>query len=214
MAYITVDDLRAEGVTDPPYCNKHLESRITLACSQVELCCGQFFEPRANHELVIDGRGHDTLFLPYPPTTESSITKIEHASRSQGGTTWIEVDVTDWETVMSQFPDGRWNPKVVKLVGDWLKGTRNYRLTGTFGFVESDGETTPPGIKELTTRIAIWNMPTIGDVSAQQAYRIVEEELDKYRVKLSDATKGGGMFNDSNIDRLITMFKPRRMRSV
>lgn len=213
MAYITVDDLRAEGVTDPPYCNEHLGKRITLACSQVELCTGQFFEPRAD-VMVIDGRGHDTLFLPYPPTTESSITKIEHASRSQSGTTWTEVATTDWETVMPQFPDGRWNPKVIKLLGKWAKGTRNYRLTGAFGFVESDGQTTPPGIKELALKLAMLHMPELGDISAQQAYRIVEEELDKYSVKLSDATRGGGMFNDRTIDSLISMFKPRRMRSV
>lgn len=212
--YITVDDLRAEGVTDPPYCSEHLEKRITLACSQVELCTGQFFEPRANHQMILDGRGHDTLFLPYPPVTESSITMIEHASRSQSGTTWTEVATTSWETVMPAFPDGRWNPKVINLLGDWVEGTRNYRLTGTFGFVEPDGETIPPGVKELALRLAMLHMPTMGDVSAQQAYRIVEEDLDKYRVKLSDATKGGGMFNDPKIDSLISMFKPRRMRSV
>ncbi len=212
--YITVDDLRAEGVTDPPYCNKHLGDRIALACSQVELCTGQFFEPRLNHVMILDGRGHDTLFLPYPPATDSSITMLELASRSQSGTTWTEVAVTGWETVMPAFPDGRWNPKVVNLLGNWVEGTRNYRLTGTFGFVEADGETTPPGIRELALRLAMLHMPDLGDVGAQQAYRIVEEELDKYRVKLSDVVTSGGMFNDPKIDSLISMFKPRRMRSV
>ena len=214
MAYITVADLRNEGVADPPYSTEHVEERITLACAAIDQMTSCFFEARAAHVVQVNGRGHDTLFLPYPPCTESSITKVELRSVSASGSTWAEVDADLYEVVMPVFPDGRYNPKVVHLTGAWPKGERNVRLTGTFGFVESDGTTTPPGIRDLALRIAVWNMKLIGDESAQRQDKIVEESLRDYRYKLADPKTSSGSFNDPKIDNRISIFRMRRMRAV
>lgn len=206
MAYITVDDLRNEGVTDPPYSKEHLETRITLACRHVDMLTGCFYEPTAAHVVILDGTGHDLLFLPYPPTSTSAITTIEVASHSLDGTTWTDVGSGGWEVVMPLHPDGRFNPKIVNLLGNWREGKRNYRLTGEFGFVEAD-KSVPPGIKELALRIAIWDMPEFADVAGQKADRIIEEELRDYSYKLADPLAlSKGYFNDPRIDNLVSMF--------
>lgn len=167
---------------------------------------GCFYESKAGHVVILDGTGHNTLFLPYPPTSTSAITTIEVGSHSQNGTTWTDVGSGGWEVLMPIHPDGRFNPKVLNLIGNWREGTRNIRLTGEFGFVEAD-KSVPPGIKELTTRIAIWDMPEIGDVANQQAYRIVAERLRDYEYKLADpAALSKGFFNDPKIDNLVSMF--------
>ena len=173
-----------------------------------------FYEPKAGHVVILDGTGHYLLFLPYPPTSTSSITTIEIGSHSQNGTTWTDIGSGGWEVVMPLHPDGRFNPKVCKLLGNWREGKRNIRLTGEFGFVEAD-KSVPPGIKELTTRIAIWNMPELGDVAGQQAYRIIEEELRDYSYKLADpAALSKGYFNDPKIDNLVSTFHRPGVRVV
>ena len=215
MAYISVSDLRHEGVTDPPYSTEHVEERITLACRAVDLMTGCFFEAKAAHVVTIDGPGHDYLFLPYPPTKTSSITSIETGEHASGGTNWIAVDSALYEVVLPLVPDGRFNPKVIHLTGTWPKGKRNIRVTGTFGFVESDGTTTPPQIRDLALRIAVWNMKKIGDEGAQRASQIIEESLKDYRYKLADPSAlAQGSFGDPKIDNLISMFRMRRMRVV
>lgn len=215
MAYITVADLRHEGITDPPYSTEHVAERITLACRAVDELTRCFFEARTAHVVTMDGRGHDTLFLPYPPATTSSITKIEVGDHSSGGTSWVEVSSAVYEVVMPIIPDGRYNPKVLNLTGTWPKGKRNIRVTGTFGFVEADGITTPPGVRDLALRIAVWNMKQIGDVAGQRESEIIAEQLKDYSYKLADrSAQGGSTFGDPKIDELIGRYRIRRMRVV
>jgi hypothetical protein len=196
MAYLTVDDLRREGVSDEVYSTEYVEERIALASKTVEHLLGLFFEPKEGHVVKMSGPGHDTLFLPYPPTTTSAITSI-----TVGGE---EVDSEYYEVIMPEFPDGRLNPKILRLTGKWTAGKRNIVITGTFGFVEPD-LSVPPQIHELCKRVAIWGMPKIGDAGAQKAARISEEAIEGYRYKLAEV-RSAGAFGDPKIDSLLAQF--------
>lgn len=205
MAYLTVDDLRREGVSDKDYTTEYVQERIDLASKTVERLLGLFFEPRAGHVVTMSGPGHDTLFLPYPPTTTSAITEI-----TVGG---VAVDSEYWEVIMPEFPDGRLNPKVLHLTGLWTTGKRNIIITGTFGFVEVDGTSVPPQIHDLCKRVAILGMAKIGDAAAQKASRITEESIEGYRYKLGEA-QAAGAFNDPKIDAILAQFYRPAMGTV
>jgi hypothetical protein len=205
VAYLTVDDLRREGVSDEDYTTEYVQERIDLASKTVERLLGLFFEPKVGHVVTMSGPGHDTLFLPYPPTTTSAITEI-----TVGGTA---VDSEYWEVIMPEFPDGRLNPKILHLTGSWTAGKRNVIITGTFGFVEADGTSIPPEIHDLCKRVAIWGMPKLGDTGALKADRIVEESIEGYRYKLSEVMPSG-TFDDPKIDSLLARFHRPAMGTI
>jgi hypothetical protein len=199
MAYITIQDLRNEGVSETIYDDDHVTERITLACRAVEMLTGCFFEPKADHIVKLDGSGHDLLFLPYPPISTSAITELEISDE--------ELDSEYWEVLMPEFPDGRFYPKIRHLssTGKWTKVKSNIKLTGTFGFVEADGSSVPPMIKRLCIDIAILGMPLAADESAKKSGRIIEEQIKNYRYKLSEASSSG-MFGEKHIDNTLALF--------
>lgn len=199
MAYITVETLRSEGCPEPPYSASMVEQRIALACSTVDQMTGCFFEKKEGYVITMDGHRHDTLFLPVPPVSVDAITSVVVDAET--------LDAEYYEVLMSEVPDGRFNPKLRHLTSTWPIGKSNIVITGDFGFVEPD-ESTPPLIINLVTRIAVWNLPKVGDVDAQRASQIVEESLKDYRYKLADPSAiGRGFFSDPKIDNLIAMFK-------
>ena len=215
MSYITVEELANEGVggNDSLITDAWIAERISIAQSFIEMITGRFFEKRSM-VLKVDGPGHDTIFLPYPPISVSAITSIAISGEV--------VDAADYEVIMPSFPDGRFNPKVRKLAtyAIWPKGKSNIVITGNFGFVDTPTISKPDGtvpvlVRELCKRLVMWNLPSITDSDAQKAGMIIEEQLKDYRVKLSDpASYGVGTFSDSKIDNLIAMFKKRSIITV
>lgn len=206
MSYITLEDLRAEGVSETEYPNdEYLESRIAIAQEFIDTVTGRFFEQR-NYRLLLDGTGHDTLFLPVPPVNgDTAITEV-----------LIDNDVEDSDNYtypLRGFPDDRYNPRLIRLSGTWPRGTLNISITGDFGFVEPDG-TTPPLIKHLCKMVTVWGLSPIADKSTSRESQIIEEELGDYRYRLSEVGKGSGMFGDQRIDNIIAMYRVRRMKAI
>jgi len=205
MAYITVQDMRNEGVTDPPYNDSVVENRIALAQALIERILECFFEKRDDMTFKLDGTGHDFLSLPIPPVSVSSITSVKQVVDDGNED---EYEATDYEVVMDPFPDGRFDPKLRTKGGTWPKGTRNIHVTGDFGFVDDDGQggyTTPLEIQRLCKLITNWGLPQIADAEARRAGQIVEESLKDYRYRLDEAERSG-MFGDPEIDGIFAMY--------
>lgn len=201
MAYITVEDIRNEGVSESQYTNAKVEKRIALAQALIEKLTGRFFEKRTAITLSMDGTGHALLWLPITPTSVDSITSVTISDE--------EVDVEDYEVLMPTYPDGRFNPKLRKLSGVWTKGMSNIKVVGDFGFVEAD-ESTPIDIKDLCIRIVIWGISDRGSAEGGRSHRIVEETIENYRYRLSEASNTG-LFNDSYIDGLLSDYAKKDM---
>ena len=196
MAYIALKDLRDEGISDPPYTDAWVTERISLAQFSIREIYGRFFEKRTL-TLTLDGRGHNTLWLPIPPVSVTAITKVTVAD--------VEVDSADYRVIMPSFPDGRGNPKLFKIAGVWTAGESNIEVKGDFGFVEAD-ETTPPLIQDACKRIAVAWMPQIGDAEGQRASQIIAESLKDYSYQLNEKTKVG-LFGDPAIDNILAQFR-------
>ncbi len=197
MSYIAINDIRDEGISDPPYTDQWITARISLAQKFIETVTRRFFEKRTAITLVLDGRGHDTLWLPIPPVSVTAITKVAVAD--------VEVDSADYKVIMPEFPDGRNNPKLVKVSGLWTAGEGNVEVTGDFGYVEKDG-TTPPLIRDACKRIVVAFLPKISDVEGQRASRIIAESLKDYSYQLDEKTRNG-LFGDPVIDHVLAQFR-------
>jgi hypothetical protein len=201
MAYVTLEELRAEGITSSDYPNDtYLTGRIALAQAFIEKLTGRFFESKAAYTLQLDGTGHNTLFLPIPPVNGvDAITEVTVSDEV--------LDSEYYQYPLRELPDDRFTPRLIHLSG------LNISITGEFGFVESD-KSTPPLVKDLCKRIAVWTLSPIGDKSASKNTNIIEEELGDYRYRLSELAVRGGLFGDSRIDNLIAMFRKKRVLAI
>lgn len=203
MAYVTADDLRAEGVPES-YTDEWIEGRIALAEAYVETQTGQWFEPR-DLTMVFDGSGDTTLLLPICLLEVTSITLDD-------------VELTDDELAdvvnynrRGLAQDDRRNPKLVRLGGyTWTEGVQNVSIEGSWGYVEAD-DSTPLAILEVVKRLVIRDIDPLADTAAQRERReaIFGTSFSAHNrsVTLSQAAVTGGPTNDPQIDRALTRFR-------
>lgn len=197
LLYNSIDDVRAEGLADPPFTDaKVLDALITWQMA-LERACRQWFYPR-NLTLRADGNDSDMLHLGVP------IISIEHLKINRS----TDVLNTERYFVYNRiYPDDRKNPRI-KLqhsrqlsdiyVAPWSigelrfeKGYQNQEIKGTFGFVEADGST-PALIKRAHLKLTIEKLtrpiytpadevpPTPSEVYAGV---VVEERTDGHSVR-------------------------------
>lgn len=213
MSYITIGDLREEGVANPPYKDAWLTDRIALATELFNGLTHRFFEERPAQTFILKGSGHDILWLPAPPVTTSSITEVKLNDV-------VQVEGTDYSLIMPTTPDGRFYPKLQHLLGKWVKKRLpNVIVTGVFGFVDRkmiqsvETSVTPVLVQDAIKRIVMMYLPTLTENELSQSLRIVQEQLKDYSYKLQDV-KATGYFNDPFIDGVIAKYKKQLMRMV
>lgn len=229
--YITVDDLRAEGVvipeTDPPS-PEELRALELIATYQaiVDRITGQFFNPR-QFDLDIDGRGASLLQLPYPIVSVSALfvnDDFVNAVDPEGYRVYDGRGGAD--------RDDRRNPRIkfvseeqsifagVGAVGRtgavFAIGEKNQRVRGTFGFVEPVGSCTctPQPIRYAMKRLVIrsYNNPMGTAGTNPPAGAAIEEETDRHRKRWADPAVGSKMWavsgtGDVEVDLILARYK-------
>lgn len=209
--YISVQDLRDEGVKDPPYNDAYLLQRIGLAQSTIERLLGLYFERRNSQTFRLAGRGHDTLRLQVPPVTVDSITSVTLDG--------VVIESTEYFVDMPDFPDGRLTPKLIRVGDIWSEGAQVI-LQGDFGFVDWTTGATPEPVcpdlvKALCARIAVYYLTPAGDMTAQRAGSLKREKLKDYEYEMrDDASRGSGLFGEPDIVDILRHFKPPRITTV
>lgn len=148
MAYATIDDVRAEGVTEQMANDAKVLLAIAIACQLIDAATGQWFEPRAG-DYLLDGSGTHELYLNIPiiQVTELYI----NWSETLADETWYIVR----NNLGAGWPDDRRNPRIQlkNRAGVFARGNANQRIVGRFGFVEAD-LSTPLLIKRAAVRLA------------------------------------------------------------
>lgn len=202
MAYITIAEVRAAGLTDTvAYPDADITAAIALWQSAIERATRQWFESKTL-TLAVDGNNSDTLYFGIP------IIAIEYVKLNED-TAALD---TDYYVVYNgrSYPDDRRNPRI-KLkrsqgaasiysepVGDgkliFRKGRQNQAIKGTFGFLEDD-DSTPPLIKRALLKLVLEKLQkppyaapgsTGGYVPPILAGVLKEEWTDGHKVKMSD----------------------------
>lgn len=155
MAYVTVEDVRAVGVPDPPT-DEEVEASILLWSQFVDRVTRQFFEPREG-TYETDGNDSSILFLPIPIITCTALYANDNF------TTPVSSDRYRVYNSRGPITDDRKNPKIsLHGSGDiwssalnrsaFVRGARNQRVVGTWGYTESDGST-PAAIRHAVLKL-------------------------------------------------------------
>jgi hypothetical protein len=148
MGYITVDQVRAEGVDDPVgYPTERIQAAIDVWSRFVEDATGQWFEPRQK-TLVMDGNDSYRIFLPVPVLSIMKLFANGDFSNPISSTLY---------RVYKERNEDRRNPKVELFQGDrrdgiftpgfrapgygnagriFIGGQQNQKLVGYFGYVD------------------------------------------------------------------------------
>lgn len=198
MAYASVADLRAEGVTTEQASDQRLQQLIDLATSYVEAITGLWFEERAM-TLRLDGTGSRTLWLPIFPTEVSTVRVDGRA-------------VTDYVAYNRFAPDDRRSPRLVREVG-WPKGRQNIEVDGRWGYVDpapGGGVKTPEPIRRAVLRLVVRELPLLTDVEGQEdrkRTRIVSETTDGHSYTLERLAVTLDLTGDPDIDGILAMYR-------
>ncbi len=210
MAYITINDLKAEGLADNAD-ESRTNRLINLACAWFDKVTGQWFESRDFTEdapLLLDGSGKATLHLPVPII---EITKVIVDDE--------EVDPDDYVIYNRRSPDDRGNPKIVMVDGVWASGRLNVALVGTFGYCDfvMAGEpaeltpVTPELVKQVLMKLVMREMPQVMTSAGQTERRmstVTSETTDGHSYTLEKLAASGGLTGDPDIDNVVALYTP------
>lgn len=234
MSYCDVDDIRAEGVPDPPDDNRLL-AIAQLATDYINTFTGQYFEARQLTR-VMDGRGHRAIYFDIPVIEITAIKEVDPS-----GTVKQTYDATSYIVynrhvrLNQQDPDDRENPKVeratptdpwnARLYGQvwWPRGQQNLQVEGWFGYTDFDDNDphgqTPPLIKRACVLIVlreVWQRWGEEGESEEARFRSrlkMEKTRDQsYQLggvatSLQDALAGGRLTGDPEIDSILIEFR-------
>jgi hypothetical protein len=197
--YITVDEVRDQDPTGQGYSSwtdKEIEDLILKWQGIIEKELQQWFESR---DKTIELKGSGTrilhLFIPIIDITELYLNEDTVALDPTFYRAYKTADV---------YPDDRPNPKI-ELISDSgsiytsLSGifetNKIQKLIGQFGYVDNTGNT-PEAVKHALILVVTDHMGSkyITDPVFKKmatASKVVQEKLDKYSYKLSDAATSG-----------------------
>ena len=203
MAYASLADLRAEGVTESVADDARIERALDDATATIDRLCGWFFDPR-DLTIRLDGRGRRSLLLPVPPI------RIES----------IEVDeqlVPHDEVRLEGAPIGAGflEPRIIRTGGVFARGTQNVQLIGRFGYTIADGTAdgmTPPPVRRAALLLAMRNLPglaTDAGRDARDAWRIIEERTRDQAVKFQPDPVSA-LTGIAEVDRLLEPYRRPR----
>lgn len=229
VLYISVDDVRAEGLENPPHSDADIQAAIVLWQQALERACRQWFYSR-ELTIVFDGNNSDALHMGVP------IIEIEYIKLNDDEN---ELPVEKYRVYNSRtHPDNRRNPRV-KLVHStqlsdiyvspftigelkFYKGRQNQEIKGTFGFLEPDGST-PALIKRALLKLVIEKLThpiytPAGEAppdpsSVTYAGVVIEEKTDGHSIKygtpaFKDRRVGlSGLTQDAEVLDIIKLYR-------
>jgi hypothetical protein len=203
MAYASLADLRAEGVSESVADDARIERALAGATATIDRLCGWFFEPR-DLTIRLDGRGRRSLLLPVPPI-RLDVVEVNESPLP------LESLRVEGAPVAAGFLE----PRVVLDGGAFPRGTQNVRLTGRFGYTLPDGSAegmTPAAIRRAALLLAMRGVPGVATDAgrdARDAWRIIEERTRDQAVKFQPDPVGA-LTGIAEVDRLLEPYRRPR----
>ena len=175
------------------------------------------FAPRAA-TYVFDGAGVEVLPLPAPVIALTSV--------SIGGDALDLATLHTYGLVTGPRAEMR-NPKLARassLPGyragcapRWPTGRRNIAVVASLGFTKANGTSPPDAIRDACLRLAIRNLPRLGDAAGQSERRRAEvfrESTDGHSYELAGVLPGAvgawrraGLSGDPEIDVVLASYR-------
>lgn len=236
VPYVTVAEMRAEGVTTAMASDSKITSAVALAQEYFEFQTHLFFNLQTNLTIRLDGNGTPILELPAPAQAITSVT-VDGQSVTEIVDPSSLPSTGEFVNYNSREEDDYWFPRLEMYGGlptrlerafyygssmpytitntrsIWPWGKKNILIVGDFGFVEADG-TTPLLVKQAVMRLAIQKLKPLATVNPLGGF-FQSETLGSYSYSVSADVKLGGFSNDSVINEIITNYtRLPLMRSV
>jgi hypothetical protein len=213
--YVSIAELREEGVTESDASDARLERLIALAERTIENVTGRFFEPRIQ-VITLDGSGTSGLRLPQPVIAIDWVATDPAPGRlAEALLEPTRYRVFNRHIATGLFaPDDREDPRL-ELVGDavWPLGRQNIVVRGWFGYTDPDGSPlgrTPAPIRQATMLLVLRELPRLVDVDARAESRnrgrIVSERTRDQAYTLQALASVGAFTGDSEIDGLLVRY--------
>lgn len=206
--YITIQDIRNEGILLADYSDDRVLEMIILAADYIDLMTGRWFED-LEKTITLDGTGNKLLQFEVP------IISITSVAIGSWGVTPAIVN-SDNYIVYNRKPDDYQDPRI-EFYDKVKKGKLNVEIKGHFGYVDEDGNT-PGLIQRAMKKLVIGSLPYLASDESEEndfKMKLISEKTDGHSYELSDLISEGSITGDPKIDNIIQMFKrPIRMGSV
>lgn len=227
MGYVTVQNMRDEGLSDTvKYPDGQVQLAIDLASQYIDRTTRQWFESRSL-TVLLDGQGSDRLFLPVPVITLAELYINLRFDASE------VLPAADYVVYNGRsLPDDRYNPKVELVnmrrslfqVGSlsygkrvFMKGKRNQKLVGAFGFTEADNST-PKMIQRACKKMALRFVDKLaengtGTTGSTNSGTVIGESTDghfiQYAMPSATGVKGAtfGISKDPEVEQILALYK-------
>jgi hypothetical protein len=203
--YATVDDLRAEGVTETQASEERLSALIDEAGRVIDRVTGWFFEPRIR-SYRMDGRGGPSVEPPAPP--------IQLDRLATGGSD-LPLDPEHLVVVGAPVQAGFDGPLLMLRHGRrFPRGRANVEVDGLFGYTEEDGSPhgrTPLEIRRACMLLVLRMLPGLGDTDAagdvRSRWRLLEERTRDQSYRLDRDARPAALTGDPDVDAILGRYR-------
>lgn len=172
--YVSPTQVRDEGVDATTLSDSRLEFLLEVIQSIIEERTRNVFRP-VYRTIRFDGPQADRIFLGQPIIGIESLS-VRDGATFDNTTLAVAFERADQKHRFRPHPDHRRNPTIslrgdinvfsaglfTRSIGKFGAGRMNYRLSGVFGFVETDG-TVPAMLQDAMLRLVIYAVTTLGD---------------------------------------------------
>lgn len=234
--YVTIAELRAEGITTAMASDARLGAVIARVSRQIEFWTGRFFAPRAK-TVKLDGTGNRKLLLGDPIISVSRVRILHAIDEVDDEEDFTDIGITSMRVYNRHLtqnltdPDDRDSPKLefisAYIEGDWNghfpRGVQNIEVTGLFGYTDFDGTATgktPDLIKHAAVLMALREVPLASDTDGRDDIRLrgrltkmkTRDQEVGYSTRASDtagafsAAGAGRMTGDAEIDTILERY--------
>jgi len=217
IGYITVQDLRDEGLTDTvKYTDAMLNKRIAYWSRQIESWLGRWFEPRSMI-IDVDGQGSWELQLDFPIVQVQKVTLLDQEFPITEVYTYELADLVVYNRHITQGliqPDDREDPRIGNIY--FPKGRLNVRLQGVFGYTNTVGAT-PVEIERVVTLLVLRDKEGLASPKRNSSLLsglagvVLEERTDDHSYKIGAPTRSMGTLSyytgDPEIDQILMTYR-------
>lgn len=196
-AYITLQDIRDEGVAVAEASDARVNAAIAEVSRRAETICGTWFEARTK-TLTLDGNGRNRIMLPQPCITLTSATLDEGAL-----TLTTDVYLRGDDNIYGIFED------LARKLGVFSKGEANLVVVGSFGTVDNSSGTpaTPADIKRALRRWTILLLALQSDEDAHLERRqLTASSVSVQGRSLGLAPAGAPWSGDPEVDAILAQY--------
>jgi len=196
MAYPTVADVRAEGLSADPPSDDRLAELIAEAVAIVEKYCNRKFIA-TSYDLVIDGPANQYIWL---PDTILSITTITERHSAK------VVPATEYAFDGTRLYLDPYSPDFTGEVGSrWLTGRARYQIVCSLGMSETPADINRAIILYVLEK-SLPMLGTDGEVAVESS-RIISEKIDEYSYQLDSTEASYSRTGILAMDRILRRWK-------